>query len=388
MKEYIANKVVVILSVIMLSACTAAESADTSVNLTSLLEDAQALNTKIIATTLSPQTLCSDLSGINSSAVQLLGKIEGYTATLIPAPVDTNTLQSLDDLSTEFVKMADNSTALSLSLTALNSTTEQLAIRNAMNAMLRLSDDIGTMAGRILEMSDKILVMADNIGLMADRIIITQQIQSENLALTQSSILATQSNAIALANVVNSSVYNPDLDAQKITGNSLAATISGTVLTQQNMVDEWLSIATDVNALKNQIEASYASIKSTSSISTQYIDISTLSLLSDLSTMVSALSSATNSLSLDTQSLASTTSSADLSNSIDSMLLVSTDIGVMADRILEMADLILVMADNIGLTANQIVATQQTQSTNYVSTLQTIEATQSVIISIIAANSL
>ena len=33
------------------------------------------------------------------------------------------------------------------------------------------------------------------------------------------------------------------------------------------------------------------------------------------------------------------------------------DIGVMANRILEMADLILVMADNIGLQADQILLT-------------------------------
>lgn len=388
MKEYIVNKVFIVISIILLSACTAAESADTPVSLTSLLEDTQALNTTITGTTLSSQTLCSDLKVINISAAQLLVKIESYSATLGPSSIDVATLQSLDDLSTEFVKMADNSTALSLSLTALNTTTEQLAIRNAMNAMLRLSDDIVKMAGRILEMSDKILIMADNIGLMADRIIITQQVQSDNLALTQSSILATQSNAIALASVINTTVYNPELDAQKINGNNLSATISSTVLTQQNMADEWLAIATDVNLLKVLVETSYTNIKNASVTSTQYVDVNTLNLLSDMSVMVSAVSLATNNLSADTQTLSSTTTSANLSDSVNSMLQISTDIGVMADRILEMADLILVMADNIGLAANEIVATQQTQSTNYASALQTVEATQSIIISIIAANSL
>ena len=45
------------------------------------------------------------------------------------------------------------------------------------------------MADRILEMADRILVMSDNIGLMADRILITQQIQNDNVVLTQQNIL-------------------------------------------------------------------------------------------------------------------------------------------------------------------------------------------------------
>ena len=55
--------------------------------------------------------------------------------------------------------------------------------------MLRLSDDIGIMANRILEMADKILEMADKIGEMSDRIVETQKIQSENLDLTQSNLI-------------------------------------------------------------------------------------------------------------------------------------------------------------------------------------------------------
>jgi hypothetical protein len=45
-------------------------------------------------------------------------------------------------------------------------------MNNMMTTMLSLSDDIGTMAGRIL-------VMSDNIGLMADRIVETEQLMAD-----------------------------------------------------------------------------------------------------------------------------------------------------------------------------------------------------------------
>jgi len=50
-------------------------------------------------------------------------------------------------------------------------------LKSVSSTVLRLSDDIGTMA-------DRILVMADNIGIMADRIVKTQEIQSANLNAT------------------------------------------------------------------------------------------------------------------------------------------------------------------------------------------------------------
>ena len=60
----------------------------------------------------------------------------------------------------------------------------------------------------------------------------------------------------------------------------------------------------------------------------------------------------------------------------------------MADRILEMGDLILAMADNIGLTADQIIATQQLQNANYGATLASVEAIQSIAVSVISVQNL
>ena len=63
--------------------------------------------------------------------------------------------------------------------------------KNSQNSMLRLSDDIGAMADRINQMADKINVMAD-------KIVKTQEIQSQNLKVTEENILKAQ-KAIANA---------------------------------------------------------------------------------------------------------------------------------------------------------------------------------------------
>ena len=85
---------------------------------------------------------------------------------------------------------------LTLSLAMLETGSEANAAY--VSAMLRLSDDIGTMADRIGEMADRIVATELQIGLMADRILETQRIQSENLALTQANLLKAQENFNAL----------------------------------------------------------------------------------------------------------------------------------------------------------------------------------------------
>lgn len=358
-------------------------------DLQSLLVDAQAVDTQLVGMTLTEATMCSDLNSVNSSMSGLINNIEAINAGLsAPLSVDVDSLQALDDLSAVVVSMAANSTDLSIDLTALNTTADMLAISNSMSAMLRLASDIGTMADRILEMADKILVMADNIGLMADRIIVTQQIQSQNLAITQSFILATQQNSILLVSVTDTATYNADFNAQTLTGNFLSFDIAATALTVFNMAREWSSIATDIDSLKAQVEATHLAIATASESNTMYVDAGSYAALADMSIMLSSVAIATQGLALATEVLSPITSDSRLSPSMDSILQLSADIGVMADRISEMADLILAMADNIGLTADQIIATQQLQSANYATTLGSVEATQSVAITVIAVNSL
>ena len=390
MKKLIIQKANYVFGLVMLSLFAISANASVlSTDLQNLLLEAKAINTQISGTTLTSENLCSELSGINKASNALIGNIESVSDSLsAPLSIDADSLQAINDLSVEFKNMASNSTTLSLDLNAINSVTEMLAISNALSSMLRLADDIGTMADRILEMSDKILVMADNIGLMADRIIATQQIQSDNLALTQSFLLSTQTNSIALVSVVDSSNYNNDLEAQTSTGNFLSLDIAATILTQFNMAWQWDNIATDIGSLKAQIEATHAAIKTASEDNTIYADADSFAALADMSIMMSSVAIATQGLALATEALSFTTSDSRLEPSMDSILKLSSDIGLMADRILEMGDLILAMSDNIGLTADQIIAAQVIQNTNYAATLASVEATQSTAISIIAIQSL
>lgn len=374
---------------LLLSTFSFTANASLANDLQILLNEAQAVNTNIAGINLTSSNMCSELKSAHDAAESLINNINTVNAGLsTPLSIDTDSLQAIDDISAVILSMANNSNNLSLDLTTLNDVTEMLAISNGLTAMLRLADDIGIMADRILEMSDKILVMADNIGLMADRIIVTQQIQSQNLALTQSSILATQLNSIALVSVITSSDYESDFDTQTLVGNLLAMDISATLLTTFNMASKWGEIATDVNNLKSQVETTYAAIKTASESNTQYVDVNSYAKLVDMSIMVSSVSIAVEGLSIATQGLSVVTLDSTLDASMDSILKLSADIGIMANRILEMADLILAMADNMGLTADQIMAAQTLQSTNYVSTLAMVESTQQISISIIALNSL
>lgn len=358
-------------------------------DLVSLLSNAEIVNNQIANITLSPNNMCDNLKTANVSVAALIANIEILNAQLsAPLSINVDSLQALDDLSAVVSKMAASSTTLSLDLTTLNSTTDMLEISNALSALLSLADDIGTMANRILEMADKILIMADNIGLMADRIIVTQQIQSDNLALTQVSILATQQNSLALVSVLNSNTFTVAFNAETLSGNSITADIVATVLTQFNMAREWSSLATDVDALKAQILATNANINTAAATNTLTIDTESYAALADMSIMVNSISIAMQGLALATEALSSSTSDRTLSPSLDSILQMSADIGVMANSILEMADLILAMANNIGLTADQIIATQQLQSTDYAAILAAVDAAQITTINIIVAQSL
>jgi len=393
------NKTIAIISLLLLSTLINISHAAKPVNETAvsplttdlqgLLSEAVTFNTQLEDITLTDSNICGELLNAHQSADALINSIEAVNASLTaPLSVDADSLQALDDLSSQLVAIATSSTGLSSDLTSLNSTTDMLAISSGISAMLRLSSDIGIMADRILEMSDKILVMADNIGVMADRIIITQQIQSENLALTQASILATQNNSIALVSVSNTSTYNADFNSQTLTGNILAGDIAATLLTTFNMASQWSAIATDVDSLKTQIEATYQAITTASAANTMYIDVDSYTALADMNIMLNSIAIAAEGLALATEGMSPLTGDVTLNDSMGSILQLSTDIGIMADRILEMADLILAMADNIGMTADQIIATQQLQSTNYAATLASVEATQDIAITIIAVNSL
>ena len=137
--------------------------------------------------------------------ISIVGTLSTYSMAF--SLTDDNTCTDSSVNVTEIIASTsslDNSTAMSASLLETSKNLLKLsesllsagnnANKDYVNAMLQLSQDIGTMADRIGKMADRILIMADNIDAMADKILETQQIQSNNVSLTQENILAAQVN--------------------------------------------------------------------------------------------------------------------------------------------------------------------------------------------------
>ncbi len=152
--------------------------------------------TSLTSVTMTSQldTIETDVNNYQTSVTSLYDSVLVETRTNIT--LTDELLVAFQTLSTVTYSIAKANTGLSLQIAELASTTTLTTLDSSLTAMLRLSDDIGLMANRILEMANKILVMADNIGLMADRIIATQIIQSNNLQLVIDANLQTQTNTI------------------------------------------------------------------------------------------------------------------------------------------------------------------------------------------------
>lgn len=98
--------------------------------------------------------------------------------------------------------------------------------------------------------------------------------------------------------------------------------------------------------------------------------------LQDLSGIATSLAADSVRLSLELRTLEGVADIFEYRAALSAMLELSSDIGTMADRILEMADRILVMATNIGVMADRILATQQLQNANIALTQSSLLATQ------------
>ena len=358
-------------------------------DLANLVVQAQGLDTQLKAISLTADSICGPLVQADQAARALVNSLSQVNNNLAaPLQIDDTTLTSLETLSALNTSLANESLRLSVDLGALSSTTQAITLKDGIVAMLQLSDDIGAMADRIGEMADKILVMSDNIGLMADRIILTQQIQNQNILLTQQSMLQTQTNILTLVSVVETDTYNLTLEQLVLDGQLLAARMAAVVLSPLTMKTQLSTVATDVHAYLDKVKAAQATMLQDSTTSTTYLNTTPLLNLGNLSTMLTALASALNGYVLAIDSLDAITSSTTLAASLKSMLQISADIGIMANRILEMGDLTLAMADNIGMTADQILATQQLQNVNVATTQGSILAAQELAIAIIVARKL
>ena len=354
-------------------------------DLQALVTQGNSVSTQLSASSLNITNSCSELDSAITSVEAFSAAVEAISNNLsAPLSLDDDSISALDDLSIVSANIASVLPVLSADISTMASGAELADIQAALDTMLLLSDEIGIMADRILEMADKILLMADNIGLMADRILLTQQIQSSNMALTQAFMLSTQENMIALSITVDTSAYNNTLNDLISTGNVLSLEMNNTQLTESNMNAELTDFESRVNAYRNSIVLIFNTINSDSSIASFYINSDTLTMLGDLSTVNSALAKSLNRYAEEISSVAAGTDNAVLNDSVYSMLRLSRDIGVMAGRIVEMGNKIYVMADNIGLMSVRIVETQELQQSNLNLTQSNLSTAQITTVSVIS----
>lgn len=367
--------------VLFMSAClilqTGTARADLSQDVQGLVTQAQELDAQLKNITLNPNLLCGSMVSANLSAHNLVNSIAQVNDTIAaPIQIDSVTLAAIDTLSSTIPGLASENLRLSLDLKQLVTITKAITLKDGIVAMLQLSDDIGSMADRIGEMSDKILVMSDNIGLMADRIIVTQQLQSQNFLLVQQGLLQSQTNALSLVSVVETSTNDLSLTKLKADGDLLVAQLSAIILNPLTMKTQLKTAASNVRTYLDEVKSAQATILNQSVHSTSYISTASLINQQNITIMLSSMATVINGYTVAINSLKTVTSRQSLSDSLKSMLQMSADIGLMANRILEMGDVILAMSDNIGMVANQSLVAQQIQSTNIATTQASVLATQ------------
>jgi len=361
--------------------------ADLKTDLTNINKSMLELNSSISTTDLNSTSMCASLLSLNKQAKEIVNAIalvnENFSA---PITLDEETLLLTENLFVNVSSISNQSSLLSDEITLLQPNTDATILADGIKVMLQLSSDIGEMADRIGEMADNILIMSDNIGLMADRILQTQEIQSENLLLTQNTILQTQTNTLALVSVVETASYDLSLDTLIVQGNLLVARMASVALNPWNMSTELKNVQTDVNNYLVQVEQFKTLLNTDLSENTIYINSNSLNKLVDLSIIMTSIGIVMDAYGTSIEAVQAFTRETTLLSAMNSMLKLSGDIGKISNNILEMADQILLMADNIGIAADQILLTQELQSANIATTQISILAAQELAINIIATN--
>jgi hypothetical protein len=358
--------------------------ASLSTDLQTLVVQGTTLRTSLAAISVAQGNTCTQLGGFNAALESYLASVQAvYGQLTVPVTLTAADLTALDDLSGLAKGMAADSVRIALELRSIEDVADLFEYRAALSAMLRLSDDIGIMADRILEMADRILVMADNIGAMADRILLTQQLQNANVALTQTSILTTQQNMIAMSDSLSTITYNLSLGLVANEANALVGEMGGTTLTSQTMAVDLSALEAQTSLLLNSTVSLYTWMSRNSQVASHYINGDTLTLMGDLSSMQAALAFSLETYANTINQLAPLTETPVLSDATASMLRLTADIGEMSGRIMEMADKIIVMADNIGLMADRIVETQNLQQANIELTRNSVTIAQNVTLTVI-----
>ena len=379
------------IAVATITLLSAPARADVATDLQALNTQATALQTHLEGVQLNADStpLCGPLVQADNMARDMVNSITAVDESLAaPLQLDADVLAGIEGLSNTTLSLANEALRLSVDLQSLSTAVDMITLKDALAAMLQLSTDIGAMADRIGEMADNILVMSDNIGLMADRILLTQELQNQNVELTINSILQTQTNTLALVSVVEDSSYDVDFARLISEGELLAARMSAVAFSPWTLDDQLAAVRDDVNVFLADVQSVQDALINDSTMSTLAISYDALIQLGNLSLMLTSLASAVDAYVIAIEGLQAFTPSATLADATRSMLMMSADIGSMSNTILQMADQILLMSDNIGMQADQIVLTQQTMNLNVATTQTAILGAQQMAIGIIAARNL
>jgi hypothetical protein len=357
--------------------------ADIHTDLQNVLTQSNTLNSELESFTFNQESSCTQMRTLNQSIEENTLNVKNITETMPSFTVTDADLDAMSDLSYLVQNMSVESVRLSMELNTITNTAELFEYSAGLSAILQLSQDIGAMADRILEMSNRILIMADNIGLMADRIITTQMIQSQNLALTQSSILLTQQNMVLLSDSLSTIAYNLTLGQIIDNAEVLSNTMNVTSLNSDNMQIELIAVQSLTVALLDSMTNLLDLVVTDSAKMSHYINADTLTMLGDLSVIYSTLSISLESYAHTIEQVAPLTDTVILSDATATMLQLTKDIGVMSDRMMKMTNNIYIMADNIGLMSDNIVTTQNIQMTNVALTKSSLLTSQSIMITVI-----
>ena len=357
--------------------------ASTTTDLQGLVTQGETLNGELTAFTFSQENACSELGTLNTSVKDYIVSIQAVS-THIPFPysVSVDDLDSLDSLSAIALQMARNTFRISTGLQTTGSCYDRSNYEVLMAAMLRLSDDIGTMADRILEMADRILVMADNIGIMADRILITQQLQNSNLLLTQESVLQTQNNMVGLSDALMPEIYDATLSGLITKSQALANAMAGKTLTETAMDVQLQQLEANASRLMMSTKNLYEWSAKNNQIAAIEPSGDTLTMFGDLSQIHRGMGDTLQAFAAAIENLSDQTDADVLKAAIASMLKLSYDIGTMSNRIMEMSDKIIVMADNIGIMSDRIRQTQELQQGSFETMFHSMFSAQSAMITL------
>jgi hypothetical protein len=168
------------------------------------------------------------LQTISDSMIIALSGIQGGSNALV-APVD---MSLIGEMTVGFVSMLQGISTSSLSDVNMDNVAVMFETANEtvrlmmgmndeyMSAILRLSDDIGT--------------MADRIDVMADRIVETQVIQSENF-------LATQENTLTFVDLMETSSSIDGLTSSVTSGDMATAQATYDSASQPNVSYEYIA---------------------------------------------------------------------------------------------------------------------------------------------------